>query len=48
LALLIIRDPFALFYGLNIAYYLLINSLIVFMLAILVTIIQKFTRSRIM
>lgn len=48
LALLIIRDPFALFYGLNIAYYLLINSLIVFILAILVTIIQKFTSSRIM
>ena len=41
LALIIIRDPFALFYGLNIAYYLLINSLIVFILAILVTIIKN-------
>ncbi|MCR6522086.1 MULTISPECIES: 3-isopropylmalate dehydrogenase [Lysinibacillus] len=46
LALIIIRDPFALFYGLNIAYYLLINSLIVFILAILVTIIKKYTSSR--
>ncbi len=47
LALIIIRDPFALFYGLNIAYYLLINSLIVFLLAILVTIIKKYTSSSI-
>jgi len=44
LALLIIRDAFALFYGLNLAYYLLINSLIVFLLAILVTIIKKYNR----
>jgi len=41
LALFIIRDAFAVFYGLNIAYYLLINSLIVFLLAILVTLIKK-------
>jgi len=47
LALIIIRDPFALFYGLNIAYYLLINSFIVFLLAILVTIIKKYTSSSI-
>jgi hypothetical protein len=46
-ALIIIRDPFALFYGLNIAYYLLINSLIVLLLAILVTIIKKYTSSSI-
>jgi len=45
LALIIIRDPFALFYGLNIAYYLLINSLIVFLVAIFVTIIKKYTSS---
>ncbi|MFE3575124.1 3-isopropylmalate dehydrogenase [Lysinibacillus sp. NPDC059133] len=42
LALFIIRDAFAVFYGLNLAYYLLINSLIVFLLAILVTIIKKY------
>lgn len=42
LALLIIRDAFAVFYGLNLAYYLLINSLIIFLLGILVTIIQKY------
>jgi len=41
LALFIIRDAFAVFYGLNIAYYLLINSLIVFLFAILVTLIKK-------
>ncbi|MGY3188438.1 hypothetical protein [Lysinibacillus sp. TE18511] len=35
LALFIIRDAFAVFYGGNIAYYLLINSLIIFLLAIL-------------
>ncbi len=38
LALFIIRDAFAVFYGLNIAYDLLINSLIVFVIAIIVTI----------
>jgi len=45
LALFIIRDAFAVFYGLNIAYYLLINSLIVFLLAILVTLIKKYNSS---
>ncbi|EON72759.1 hypothetical protein [Lysinibacillus sphaericus] len=43
LALFIIRDAFAVFYGLNLAYYLLINSLIVFLLAVLVTIIKKYS-----
>ena len=42
LGLLIIRDAFAIFYGLNLAYYLLINSLIVFLLAIVVTIFKKY------
>ncbi|MFB7155574.1 3-isopropylmalate dehydrogenase [Lysinibacillus sp. NPDC056232] len=42
LALFIIRDAFAVFYGLNLAYYLLINSLIIFLLAISVTIIKKY------
>jgi len=46
LALFIIRDAFAVFYGLNLAYYLLINSLIVFLLAILVTIIKKYTKKK--
>jgi len=45
LALFIIRDAFAVFYGLNIAYYLLINSLIVFLFAILVTLIKKYNSS---
>ncbi|MGA4515682.1 3-isopropylmalate dehydrogenase [Solibacillus silvestris] len=39
---LFINDAFAIFYGLNLAGYLLINSLIVFLIAILVTIIKKF------
>ncbi|MFS0875192.1 3-isopropylmalate dehydrogenase [Solibacillus isronensis] len=38
---LIINDAFAIFYGLNLAGYLLINSLIVFLIAVLVTIIKK-------
>ena len=46
LALFILRDAFAVFYGLNIAYDLLINSLIVFVLAILVTIIKKYNRKK--
>ena len=41
---LFINDAFAIFYGLNLAGYLLINSLIVFLLAILVTIIKKVNR----
>lgn len=41
LALVIFNDSFAIFYGLNLAGYLLINSLIVFLLAIIVTIIKK-------
>lgn len=41
LSLFIINDAFAIFYGLNLAGYLLINSLIVFLIAILVTIIKK-------
>lgn len=43
LSLFIIKDAFAIFYGLNLAGYLLINSLIVFILAFLVTIIKKIT-----
>ena len=38
---LFINDAFAIFYGLNLAGYLLINSLIVFLIAILVTMIKK-------
>lgn len=41
LALLIIRDAFAIFYGMQVGYFLLINSVIVFIIAILVTIIKK-------
>lgn len=42
LALAIIRDPFAIFYGLKVGYYLLINSIIVFLIAVIVTLIKKF------
>ncbi|MEK4628588.1 MAG: 3-isopropylmalate dehydrogenase [Solibacillus sp.] len=42
LAVFIIRDPFAIFYGLQLGYYLMINSFIVFIIAILVTIVKKF------
>ena len=41
LALIIIRDAFAIFYGLQVGYYLVINSVIIFVVAILVTVIKK-------
>ncbi|SKA90392.1 3-isopropylmalate dehydrogenase [Sporosarcina newyorkensis] len=43
LAIVIIRDPFAIFYGMQLGQYLIVNSIIVFSIAILVTIIKKFT-----
>ena len=43
LALLIIRDPFAIFYGMQVGQYLLINSVIIFIIAILATIFKKLT-----
>ncbi len=41
LAVFIIRDAFAIFYGLQLGQYLLVNSVIVFFIAILVTVIKK-------
>ncbi|MGE8004980.1 3-isopropylmalate dehydrogenase [Lysinibacillus sp. NPDC093216] len=42
LAIFIIRDAFAVFYGMQLAQYLLFNSIIVFIIAILVTIIKRY------
>ena len=42
LALFIIRDAFAIFYGFQVGYYLIINSVIVFIIAILVTVVKKY------
>jgi hypothetical protein len=42
LAVFIIRDAFAIFYGLQLGQYLIVNSVIVFLIAILVTVIKKF------
>ena len=42
LAVFIIRDAFAIFYGLQVGQYLIVNSVIVFLIAILVTVIKKF------
>lgn len=42
LAVIIIRDPFAIFYGAQIGQFLLINSAIVFVIAILVSVVKKF------
>ncbi|MHA7138596.1 3-isopropylmalate dehydrogenase [Rossellomorea arthrocnemi] len=42
LALFIIRDPFSIFYGLQVGYYLLINSLIVLFIAIVVSVVKKY------
>lgn len=43
-ALLVTRDPFAVFYGLQVAYFLLIHSIIAFIIAILVTLIKIFNK----
>ncbi|MCC5801791.1 3-isopropylmalate dehydrogenase [Rossellomorea vietnamensis] len=42
LALFIIRDAFAVFYGLQVGYYLLVNSLIVLLIAIVVSVVKKY------
>ena len=42
LAVFLIRDAFAIFYGMQLAQYLLFNSAIVFIIAILVTLIKKY------
>ena len=42
LALFLIRDAFAIFYGMQVGYYLLINSVIAFLIAILATLIKKY------
>lgn len=41
LAITIINDPFAMFYGLQIGYILMINGVIVLFIAILITVIKK-------
>ena len=47
LAIIVIRDAFAIFYGLQVGYYLLINSVIIFIIAILVTVIKKVNNSNV-
>ena len=47
LAVFIIRDAFALFYGMQLGYYLMINSVIVFIIAILATIVKKYNSRKI-
>ncbi len=42
LALVMIRDAFAIFYGLQVGFYLLINSLVVLLAAILETVVRKY------
>jgi hypothetical protein len=44
LALFIIRDGFAVFHGMQLGYYLIINSLIVLLLAMVVSVIEKFKK----
>lgn len=43
LALSIIRDAFAIFYGMQLGYFLIINSLIVFVIAMIVTLVRKYS-----
>ncbi|QDP99639.1 3-isopropylmalate dehydrogenase [Lysinibacillus fusiformis] len=47
LAVFVIRDPFAVFYGMQLGYFLMINSVIVFIIAILVTVVKKYNSSNI-
>ena len=47
LAIIVIRDAFAIFYGLQVGYYLVINSVIIFIVAILVTVIKKVNNSNV-
>ncbi|WP_146553286.1 3-isopropylmalate dehydrogenase [Rummeliibacillus sp. SL167] len=42
LALFIIRDAFAIFYGLKLGYFLIINSMIFFIIAISVSLVRKY------
>ncbi|WP_059170551.1 hypothetical protein [Bacillus sp. FJAT-27445] len=42
LALFVIRDAFAIFYGMQLGYFLVINSVIVFLIAILATVVKKY------
>ena len=41
-ALIMIRDAFAIFYGMQLGYFLIINSVIVFIIATLTTIAKKY------
>ena len=41
-ALLVIRDAFAIFYGFQVGQYLLLNSVIVLFIAILATVIKRY------
>lgn len=46
LALWVIRDAFAIFYGLQVGYYLVINSVIAFLIAILATVIKRYSNRK--
>ncbi|AQU80731.1 MULTISPECIES: 3-isopropylmalate dehydrogenase [Planococcus] len=46
IALLVIRDAFALFYGLQVGYYLLLNSVVAFLIALVVTAIQRYNHNK--
>lgn len=43
LALLVIRDAFAIFYGFQVGQYLLMNSIIVLFIAVLATVIKRYS-----
>lgn len=47
LALFVIRDAFAIFYGMQVGYYLLINCIIVLFIAVLATIVKKYNSRKI-
>ena len=47
LAIFIIKDAFAIFYGMQLGQYLIANSVIVFIIAILVTVIKKYNNVKV-
>ncbi|WP_430507716.1 3-isopropylmalate dehydrogenase [Rossellomorea marisflavi] len=42
ISLLIIRDAFAVFYGLQVAYFLLVNSAIILVIAVITSVVRNY------
>ena len=47
LAIIVIRDPFAIFYGMQLGQYLIVNSVLVFIIAIIVSVVKKYNNGNV-